>query len=526
MGATMRAALVVSLSVWASGALAAQGLGEFDRALAAYQAGDVRNAIGPFFELAEGASDPGLRAKSEFYLAQSLQKAGLLVTASTYHADVVRSGPGHPFYLESVQALVELQRSLDDPYLVPSVLAKAYREQWGALADPSRSRLYYLVALMRHRARKLDEARQLLLLVSKDSPVYAKSRYLLGVVVSDPRFPGGPRPDEALQAFQDALDQRPPAQEGLADVRQLALLGKGRVHYGLGQYELAVKEYEQVPRFSKYWDQALFELGFARFRAGDFGGALGALQALHSPQFESAFQPESWLVKATVYYFSCLYNEAATAMKAFADIYNPMAEQMTALMGRQGDDFDSYFRMLTDPNDTSLPRQVKLWVRGNQRILDLFELLGQIDKEKAQLATMGGPAAPVLEAYLDQNRQTVVQTAGKLVRARLEEASRNIHRFNQDGALIRFETTLATKRLLESGIDQNKLLADQKLYRPRIPGDDWNYWQFQGEFWIDEIGYYQYTLKQGCPSPEAEPEEAREERRPPQVPAGGAKEEP
>src|SRR5512146_2563461 len=155
----MRGALFVSLSVWAFGALAAQGLGEFDRALAAYQAGDVQNAIGPFFELAEGASDPGLRAKSEFYLAQSLAKAGLPVTASTYHADIVRAGPGHPFYLESVQALVELQRALDDPYLVPSVLAKEFRESWGALPDPARSRLYYLVALMRHRALKLDEAR-------------------------------------------------------------------------------------------------------------------------------------------------------------------------------------------------------------------------------------------------------------------------------------------------------------------------------------------------------------------------------
>jgi len=31
-----------------------------------------------------------------------------------------------------------------------------------------------------------------------------------------------------------------------------------------------------------------------------------------------------------------------------------------------------------------------------------------------------------------------------------------------------------------------------------MPGADWNYWKFQGEFWIDEIGYYQYTLKRGC----------------------------
>ena len=32
-----------------------------------------------------------------------------------------------------------------------------------------------------------------------------------------------------------------------------------------------------------------------------------------------------------------------------------------------------------------------------------------------------------------------------------------------------------------------------------MPAENWNYWKFQGEFWIDEIGYYQYTLKRGLP---------------------------
>ena len=31
-----------------------------------------------------------------------------------------------------------------------------------------------------------------------------------------------------------------------------------------------------------------------------------------------------------------------------------------------------------------------------------------------------------------------------------------------------------------------------------MPAENWNYWKFQGEFWRDEIGYYQYTLKNGC----------------------------
>jgi hypothetical protein len=43
-------------------------------------------------------------------------------------------------------------------------------------------------------------------------------------------------------------------------------------------------------------------------------------------------------------------------------------------------------------------------------------------------------------------------------------------------------------------------LKTQSIYRPKMPGAAWNYWKFQGEFWRDEIGYYQYTLKRGCPA--------------------------
>ena len=56
----------------------------------------------------------------------------------------------------------------------------------------------------------------------------------------------------------------------------------------------------------------------------------------------------------------------------------------------------------------------------------------------------------------------------------------------------------AEKELAEQGVNQRQVLASQKLHRPAVPGEDWNYWKFDGEFWRDEIGYYQYTLKKGC----------------------------
>ena len=70
--------------------------------------------------------------------------------------------------------------------------------------------------------------------------------------------------------------------------------------------------------------------------------------------------------------------------------------------------------------------------------------------------------------------------------------------FEGQVAIIRFEVTKAEKEILESNTNVQQRLGEQALLRPEMPAEDWEYWSFQGEFWIDEIGYYQYTLKTGC----------------------------
>jgi hypothetical protein len=101
---------------------------------------------------------------------------------------------------------------------------------------------------------------------------------------------------------------------------------------------------------------------------------------------------------------------------------------------------------------------------------------------------------------LEDVRNTLLQVGGTLARSRLREAADNLRTFSDQAEIIRVQTALDEKDLLQAGVDQKALLTRQSLYRPAMPGAAWNYWKFQGEFWIDEIGYYQYTLKRGCPA--------------------------
>ncbi|XXF81006.1 tetratricopeptide repeat protein [Myxococcaceae bacterium GXIMD 01537] len=504
--------LIALLAVLVPLAAPAQDGATYNRALAAYNAEDFDSAAPLFFQVAEGASDPSVKGKAEYYLARTFAQKQLPVSAFITYAGIVKAGPSHPAYLQAIEGLVDMQQRLDEQNLIPSILNQAYtpevRDGWVTLPREVLARINYLVGTVSQRRQRYEEARSLLEAVPKDSRVYAKAQYLLGVVLADPRFPGRPGEAEALdeaaeRAFKTVLAAKS-GQLELEETRHLALLGLGRLHYGRGEYPEASAAYEAVPRYTRYWDQALFENGFARFQNEDFGGSLGSLQALHAPQFAGAFQPESWVLKATVYYYSCLYDEVKTTLAAFDALYGPMAKQLEPYVG---DDLEllQAFNLAASEN-RRLPRPVYLWLRNNERIREVMRVLSSVDAEKRMVSGLwrGTPLAPAAVEQLEDVRHTLLQVGGTLAKSRIQEAAENLRTFSDQAEVIRVQTALDEKDLLQAGVDQKVLLTRQSLYRPKMPGAAWNYWKFQGEFWIDEIGYYQYTLKRGCPAKQQE----------------------
>jgi hypothetical protein len=451
-------------------------------------------------------TDPDLRMKSEYYLASSFQKKGMPVSAFIYYDTILRAGKTHPFHLKAVEGLVNVQDTLDDQYLIPSELNKYYDpEAWATLPAEILARVNFLIATIDNRRGKLDEGRDFAQAVPPEASVYLKAQYLLGIIFADTRYPGDTKKsqEDAINAFETVVNSKVAGQKDEVLTKQLSLLGLGRVYYGLERFDKSSEAYQRVPRFSKYWDQALFENGFARYKNDDPGGGLGSLQALHAPQFAGAFQPESWYLKSVIYYESCLYEEAKAALAAFDELYLPMAEKLKPIVEAEQRDPAEYFKLVDVADSEKVPKAVLNFVRSNERMLGVFSMLKQIDVEKKMLednsAWRAARLSNELTTYLDSNRGTLQQVAGALAKNRLVEAYKQIKFFADQAEIVRFETSKAEKELAEAGVDQKAVLKKQAIYRPAMPAENWNYWKFQGEFWRDEIGYYQYTLKKGCP---------------------------
>lgn len=497
-------------------ALPAAGWAQADLtpAIRAYNQEQYDRAALHLYNFISSSGQGGDRARAEFYLAQTLEKLNFHESAKFHYGEIVNGGPNHPYYVPAVEGLIQVAEMVDDDVIVPALLNREYNEAFTRLRPEFLNKANYFVGLVAQRGGNLEEAEAFLLTIPEDSSYFARARYLLGIVQIQKGQTAGTLEalDEAseiaLAYFNQVLGLEGSRYVDLRDLHDLARLGLARTYYGLGDYEQAVKYYEEIPRFSRYWDDALFENGWARFMNDDYGGSLGTLQALHAPQFAGAFQPESWTLKATVYYTACLYEEAKEALDAYTSNYSQYVRTMEPILATDRE-ASYYYKLISDSAERQkLPRAVYNHLAANRRVAGFNRYIAQLDAEIAGISSLaafrGSPLREELIQVARQQKNLLENVAGNFIKNRLANALDLVQHFDAQSEIIRFETTKAETEQLESGLDVQAHLSSQEHFRPRIPAEDWEYWNFQGEYWIDEIGYYQFTLKSGCVEREEE----------------------
>ncbi len=450
------------------------------------------------------------RLRAEFYLARSLQRMGLPRSSAFFYAGIMNQGSNHPYYLRSIQELVELIEVMGDDVFLPVMINREYNPHFANLPSATLYKVNYLIGLIAYRQERPEDAISFLRAVPRESEYYAKAIYLSGIIRTFLEAREGAL--RAIEAYEEVLalrDTEDLTYWELENTQELSVLALARTHYTLGNYQESVDWYEKIERYSTYWDFALFEMGWSAFMANDHGLAMGTLHTLRAPQFVGMFQPESVILKGTVYYTKCLYEEVERELEAFESRYVRMAEQVMQILEEHEDteDFPLYLAMLTEPEITTpeLPLAVRNRLLSNHRIRSLLGYLELIDREMEQVRRVSvwegsGLQREILMDLEAQREQNVLAT-GQFIRARLNALSRDVQNFSGQAQILRFESSRAEMRLIDSGVDPQTRLLGQRLLRPELPGAHWEYWSFGGEWWVDELGYYRYTIKSACDAP-------------------------
>jgi len=463
---------------------------------------------------------------ANFVLAKSLYRMGMYHSSLVEFSKMLAAGAQTRFFKNSLEWLFFISHKTTNESVILGEIAKysnadfpeRFRSEFRYLLSRYhfvRGRALDLVEQKAEATKSFDEVKRLALSIPKGDAFYPQAKYLEGLAYfRDDNF------NAALESMKEVIrTTRPGASraEGRErqdkDVRELAFMQLARIHYGARQNRYAIYYYNKVERGGKQWLEALFESSWASYRIGQYEQALGNLITLSSPFFVDEYFPEAFILKAVVYYENCRYRESNGILEDFERIYLPVHDELTSMLKKEMDGA-AYYNVLADiqkknkaalksNTDVILERILRLALTDkdlkttNDSILELEAEIASLEHHPDRFK-YSNLAKNLLEE-LKKQRETLVKKAGIMAKGKLEFELGELKKLLANGLRIKFETTTKEKEFLEEQLRAGGQAEVIRKYKYSVAvADDQLYWPYEGEYWRDELGTYQYTLTKGC----------------------------
>lgn len=486
-----------------------------ERGLKLYDANDHYSASIELFKVVEGETGDteANKQKAEFWLGKTMYKMKFYSASLTYFDKIVQKGAAHAHYNETLKWLASLSHEVADS---AGVLDKIGKYQKIELEQPAlesvRDELYFLLGKFNYNKGKFKEAVDLFNTVNPKSEYYVQAKLFEGATHVR-EYNAKP----AVEAFKEVLrvstDSSDAKVKPFADLANLSL---ARTFYSTGQYDLAAKYFDRVSMDSYDWPNSLFEASWANFmlKKAGYSKALGNIHTIQAPYFENFIKPESvaeaMTVKATIYFYNCLYDKAASSIDDFNSWVPQLALELKRLLDNNQAN-DAFFTAASKIRDgkSELGGNVEKGARAvlSDRSLDRrFAYIREMDRELAQLekADPAWKSTAVANAVLTDitlQRSLTVNETGELAKQRVSRLLMELAALIKRVIKIEYEILQGQKGQLEREIVQEQQILDSgksvDMANIRVD-DEHQYWPFSGEYWKDELGYYRVKLRNKC----------------------------
>jgi tetratricopeptide (TPR) repeat protein len=486
-----------------------------ERAIKLYDSEDYYSASIELFKVVEGESgdsEPN-KQKAEFWMGKTLYKLKFYSASLTYFDRIVQKGAAHAHYNETLKWLASLSREVADSAGVLDKIGKYNRAELDQPAlETVRDELYFLLGKYNYNKGKFKEAVSLFGAVSPKSEFYVQAKLFEGATHVR-EYEARP----AVESFKEVL--RVSAESSDSKVKpfeDLANLSLARTFYSTGQYDLAVKYFDRVSMESYDWPNSLFEASWANFmlKQAGYSKALGHIHTLQAPYFDNFVKPESvaeaLTVKATIYFYNCLYDRADDVINEFNDSVPQLAQELKRLVeSHQANDAFFEFAQKIRNDESGLPSNVERAAKAvlsDRSLARRFEYVQELDREMAQheKADPAWKSTQVANAVLTDitlQRSLTVNETGELSKQRVTRLVGELANLIRRVLKIQYEILQGQKGVLEREVVEEQQAQQSgkatEIGNVRVD-DEHQYWPFRGEYWRDELGYYRFRLLNRC----------------------------
>lgn len=483
-----------------------------ERAKKLYDKGDYFSASIEFYKVIKGETQDSEsnRQKAEFFMAKTLYQMKFYAASLAYFDRIVEQGEAHRYYKITLKWLAALAKVLPESAGILEKIGKYTRED---LEDPAldsvRPELYYYLGRHYYREGKLDQAVELFQSVPRESEWFIKAKFFEGIT-----WVLVPKGQEAIDAFKEILIiarepelRRLYKREDVREFEELANLSMARVFFTTKQYETAIKYYEKIPQDSPDWLNSLFEASWAYFNLKRNSKALGNIHTLNAPYFENEFFPESINLKGVIYFNYCRYDRALEAVAEYQAIYPQLRDDLRKVIKMHEDDNAEFYKYAKKIREgtAGLPdgaQRLAATALQDKQLLKTFAYVDELDRELAQYEASDKAwkttaiAGEVLQELTVQKSLAEAE-AGRLARERLKRLVEELTELGSDARTIKIavlEARIGNKRaefLKQQIYGENKQEAI-------VVDDEHQTWEFNGEYWVDELGFYRYRISSRC----------------------------
>lgn len=430
-----------------------------------------------------------------YLLGSALRKANYPVAAAVILAQLLND-PKSVYFEPAARQLIEVALQLKDDTLLEYVVIKLGNRK---INQPILDAAVTLVQVEQALERKdIKSAWEKLTVIREfevsNLPLLSYKKFLALLLMD--------KVDEALVLGQKLLRA---SEDPLS--KQVMTLNLARALYQKGDYERAIDLYKSVPRNSQLWLQSLFEMAWAQLRAGRLRSALGTLQTLHSPFYDQEFYPESYVIRSIVYLYTCQFAEAQKVGLLFDKNLSSQVKKAKIWLKNPASIKD-FMNALSMPNPdgarlVGLP--LGLWTKAKDLPLvrqkhDIYRLVTAELNRWQKVSETSKDLYQYVQTAVQKRRKQVENAVYQAFLLGLKGLIDNFDELQEQMNFIRYETIVGLKEQVKKKLITGQLSSriDEHLTREVYVAQGYEYWPFDSEFWLDELGNYYYLGVSQC----------------------------
>lgn len=476
----------------------------FNKVLRLIEKGDYMTGSRELYRLSRGSFFKSRRSAIKYTLGIAFLEMKLYHLASLQFVYVIKKAGGT--YKEKAIKKLALVLSHFENDRIFCTLKKHIKEWEYPL--PVRDQMMFYFGSCAFDEGKFRLALRYFSKVGRHSPFRSRALYHIGLAHAERN-----KVKQAVEAFRDMSSM----EKGITDTNRVAaLMGLARVLYQGGRFGDSIKIYRSIPKDTVYFHEALLENSWNYLRSGRFRSALSNFQTLHSVFYKNRYQPESLILRAYVYLYICRYDEMEKTLNLFKAVYRPVFQNVRRSL-KWSSSKNAYLKAVLSAHrnreqglelsdGSVLPQVVMDRVLKSPTFRSMVSYLEKLQEEKLRLDSLprqwrrdkvGRNASYILKRRIASTRKS----AGSEVKKTLSLVYKDLQRLFESEEYLRYDMLKGKREKLKQKIARkylNKQQIDETVSRSYYIQNGYEYWPFDGESWLDELGNYHYLGQQNC----------------------------